>query len=642
MPEYLAPGVFVEETSFRQKSIEGVSTSTTGFVGPCRFGPVFDTPALLTSFADYERVYGGLDQLTFTDHQGPSHNYLAHAVRAYFSEGGKRLYVARVFDPVSGTYPPTAASPATLISGQWSDGHARWEPTASPVEAFGLRARYPGEAGNFTVTFLFKRGQDALDNTVAGNPQLRGVGNGTVVWAQTTADASASPPEAGRLYWAERYFDETSHGRTFRLRRDNPGEDASGAVPLNQLQSARPVTVSVTVTTTGKYADETTWEDLGFHPGSYNALTELFAVDPAKRSTALYVPLIFETAMQNGALIAEALMSQLNIADNTSISSNIDSASNAARTLRIQLSGGNDGNQPDASNFEGVESGTDKSGLMAFEDLEDISILAAPGATFNYTAVGGANNAEAIMRQLITHCEKMRYRVAVLDSVNGQLPAEILDLKARIDTTRAALYYPWIRIMDPVTEAEIYNPPSGHIAGIYARNDTERGVHKSPANEVARLALGYEILLNKAQQEVLNPKGVNCLRFFEGRGFRIWGARTASSDPEWKYLNVRRYFAFLERSIEKGTQWAVFENNGESLWSNIRQTIEDFLFNEWKEDHLAGADPKEAYFVRCDRTTMSQNDLDNGRMICLIGVAPLKPAEFVIFRIGQKTLSAGE
>jgi phage tail sheath protein FI len=152
-----------------------------------------------------------------------------------------------------------------------------------------------------------------------------------------------------------------------------------------------------------------------------------------------------------------------------------------------------------------------------------------------------------------------------------------------------------------------------------------------------RLALGFEFLLNTAQQEALNPLGINCLRYFEGRGFRVWGARTASSDPEWKYLNVRRYFAFLERSIEKGTQWAVFEPNGPVLWANVRRTIEDFLFNEWKQNHLFGAKPDEAYFVRCDRSTMTQNDIDNGRLVCQIGVAPLRPAEFVIFRIGQKT-----
>jgi uncharacterized protein len=165
-------------------------------------------------------------------------------------------------------------------------------------------------------------------------------------------------------------------------------------------------------------------------------------------------------------------------------------------------------------------------------------------------------------------------------------------------------------------------------------------VHKAPANLVVRLAAGFETLINKAQQEALNPEGINCLRFFEGRGYRVWGARTASSDPEWKYLNVRRYFNFLERSIDRGTQWAVFEPNGPRLWANVRGTIEDFLYNEYRSGYLLGAKPSEAYFVRCDRSTMTQNDLDNGRLICLVGVSPLRPAEFVIFRIGQKTLDA--
>jgi uncharacterized protein len=209
--------------------------------------------------------------------------------------------------------------------------------------------------------------------------------------------------------------------------------------------------------------------------------------------------------------------------------------------------------------------------------------------------------------------------------------------RGQVDSKHAALYYPWVRILDPVTEREIHLPPSGFIAGIYARNDVEYGVHKAPANEVVRQAIGLEVMLNKAQQDVLNPLGIDCLRFFEGRGYRVWGARTISSDPEWKYINVRRYFAYLERSTELGTQWAVFENNGPILWGNIRSTVEDFLYNEWKSGRLLGEKEEEAFFVRCDRSTMTQNDLDNGRLICLVGVAPLKPAEFVIFRIGQWT-----
>jgi hypothetical protein len=175
------------------------------------------------------------------------------------------------------------------------------------------------------------------------------------------------------------------------------------------------------------------------------------------------------------------------------------------------------------------------------------------------------------------------------------------------------------------------------VAGIYARSDILRGVFKAPANEVVRGLTKFEININKARQDVLNPEGINALRFFEGRGNRVWGARTMSSDPEWKYVNVRRLFIFLEHSIDKGTQWAVFEPNNERLWANIRSTIEDFLLVQWKSGALMGGKPEEAFFVRCDRTTMTQNDLDNGRLVCLIGVAPTYPAEYVIFRIGQWT-----
>jgi uncharacterized protein len=238
---------------------------------------------------------------------------------------------------------------------------------------------------------------------------------------------------------------------------------------------------------------------------------------------------------------------------------------------------------------------------------------------------------------LITHAELMSYRIAVLDSGDGQSVAAVRAMRGRLDSTYAALYYPWVRILDPVTRQEVNMPPSGFVTGIYARNDTQRAVYKAPANEVVNLALGFEQVINKGQQEVLNPEGINCFRFFEDRGYRLWGARLISSDPEWKYVNLRRYFAYLEHSIDKGTQWAVFEPNGDALWANVRRTISDFLLNEWHSGALAGDKPENAYFVKCDRTTMTQNDIDNGRMVCLIGVAPLYPAEFVIFRIGQWT-----
>ena len=628
MPEYLAPGVYVEETSYRSKTIEGVSTSTAGFVGPTRFGPIVGEPELLTGFADFERIYGGLDRLNFTDDSGATHNYLAHAVRAFFEEGGKRLYVSRICD--------NGKNASRTIAGSTSP--------VSPADTVEVQARYPGKAGNVVVTFTFKLSQNILD-TDGSVFELRGASNYDTVWVTDPVSPFASPPgQPGKLYWLEKYFEEPENRWTYRLRED----DADQSEPLvlvsgftDDTVEVRVLTVTVTMGALGEFSGDNSWEDLTFHPDHKNALTKVFAAEPASRSTALFVPLVFKADnLGNGADIAAVLLDQLNnpAGSPTEFWPGIlnDSASTSSdMTFRVELKGGEDGARPGSSNFEGEEDADGlKSGLTAFEDLEDISIVAAPGSSSS--DYGDAVRA-ATVRFLISHCEKMRYRIGVLDSVDGQLVSEVRSYRGKLDSKYAALYYPWVTVMDPVTEEELNLPPSGFVAGIYARNDVEYGVHKAPANEVVRMSIGFEATLNKAQQEVLNPEGVNCFRFFEGRGYRLWGARTITSDPEWKYVNLRRYFAYLERSIEKHTQWVVFENNSTPLWANVRSTVEDFLYNEWKSNHLMGDDPKEAYFVRCDRSTMTQNDIDNGRLICLVGVAPVRPAEFVIFRIGQWT-----
>jgi phage tail sheath protein FI len=296
----------------------------------------------------------------------------------------------------------------------------------------------------------------------------------------------------------------------------------------------------------------------------------------------------------------------------------------------IALSGGTDGGEPNAAAYTLA--------LGQIAALEDVSIVAAPGAA-------AYADAQAINGVLIAHAEARRaYRIAVLDTPPAQTPGQVRAIRGLMDSKYAALYYPWVVVSNPLSRPgrediprEIALPPSAFVCGIYARNDIERGVHKAPANEVVRSALRFEIDVNFGQQEVLNPIGINCLRLLSGRGYRVWGARLISSDPEWKYVSDRRYFNYLEASIDRGTQWAVFEPNGERLWANVRQTISDFLYNEWRNGALLGSTQEEAFFVRCDRSTMTQNDLDNGRLVCLIGVAILKPAEFVIFRIGQKT-----
>jgi hypothetical protein len=190
-------------------------------------------------------------------------------------------------------------------------------------------------------------------------------------------------------------------------------------------------------------------------------------------------------------------------------------------------------------------------------------------------------------------------------------------------------------VYDPATNANIHVPPSGHIAGVWGRNDDTRGVHKAPANEPVRGVVAVGCDLTSREQELLNPVGINCVRSFPGRGIRIWGARTLSSDPEWRYVNVRRLFNYLEESILNGTQWVVFEPNDPALWARVRRTITAFLTNEWRKGALFGLTPDEAFYVKCDSETNPPEVVDVGQLVCEIGVAPVKPAEFVIFRLAQ-------
>jgi phage tail sheath protein FI len=408
------------------------------------------------------------------------------------------------------------------------------------------------------------------------------------------------------------------------------------------------VTVTVTVQPLTPDALPFVAADLPLDPqhqrgGSPDSLFAYFAPNPASQARARTIPIVIEDpGTIGGVAVLQDLFAADAAAGAASPPMQIDLENPAStveqRSVLVALSGGDDGERPRASEYEGAEDPASghKTGLVQFEDIEDISIVAAPGSTFGYRN-GYQADAQTVVSLLIAHAQRMRYRIAVLDSGDGQAISEVRAMRARYDSSYGAIYYPWVRVLDPLSQREINLPPSGFVAGIYARNDINRAVYKAPANEVVNLAIGFEQLLNKSQQDVLNPEGINCFRFFEGRGMRLWGARTISSDPEWKYVNLRRYFAYLERSIDRGTQWAVFEPNGDALWANVRRTIEDFLLNEWQNGALLGDKPEKAYFVKCDRSTMSQNDLDNGRLICLIGVAPLRPAEFVIFRIGQWT-----
>jgi phage tail sheath protein FI len=598
MPEYLAPGVYVEETSFRAKSIEGVGTSTTAFVGPTRKGPVASTrrgadgnpptpPELITSFGDFVRVYGGLQDLTLGG--AARTNHVAHAVLNFFNEGGVRLYVARV----------TSGAAAAAVAAAGNLG------TPADGERVFLRARFPGEAGNGRVTVreIFTSATRAMMDAAAEDTLIR-------VPGATAADQ----PRLFRKVGAE-WRDSASTAFTI----------PDGGNVIGNL-------ISLLVSATDGDGETEEYDEISLTRSSPRYLGRVLGMPGLTRADALQRMFGFDIGdgvsvlELHGALFPSALTTG-SLADGLG----------AVHTL----TGGTSGAEPSVG--VPTDDGTYAAALEQLRGLEDISIIAAPGhSSF------GTTNYRAIQRALLSHVALPRaYRIAVLDTPPRLLPGEAREERAQIDSTRAALYYPWVTVANPLARPgrediskELNLPPSGFVCGIYARNDVEQTVAKAPANEVVRSALRFESDVNFAQNQLLNPTGVNCLRYFPGRGFRVWGARTAGSDPEIKYVNVRRYLLYLEASIDRGTQWAVFENNGPRLWTNITETVEAFLYNEWVSSNLLGATPKEAFFVRCDRSTMTQNDLDNGRLICLVGVALLKPAEFVIFRIGQKTADA--
>ena len=264
-----------------------------------------------------------------------------------------------------------------------------------------------------------------------------------------------------------------------------------------------------------------------------------------------------------------------------------------------------------------------RTGLNVFNDISEINLVMAPG-----------QSDPAIQDAVISHCENNKYRFAILDAAEELGKDGIAKMPKPRDSQYAAYYFPWIQVYDP-EKGNIFVPPSGHMAGIYARSDSERGVHKAPANEIVRGALGLRYNITRPEQDFLNPRGINCIRNMGDRGIRVWGARTISSDPSWRYINVRRLFLMIEQSIEIGTQWVVFEPNDQNLWKRVSRDLTAFLLRIYNSGALMGKTPEEAFYVKCDSETNPPEVTDAGQMVCEIGIAPVKPAEFVIFRIGQ-------
>lgn len=574
MADYLSPGVYVEEFDSGAQPMAGASTSTAGFIGLAERGPAEGLPQLITSMADFFRTYGGyLAESQFGDHR-----YLAYAVEQFFLNGGSRCYVMRV-----------------------SPEDAKFAAVANPG-ALAVTAKSSGSWGNqvrvvVTPSSKAKTQIVAVSESVGGKTEYRVKNNAGF----NVGDVVSF--EGG----------ESSQVRVIVSSRDNVIQlnealaDSSDVVDTSLL----PVKVLTTREFTLQvfYGDEQeVFEQVSLNGDAPNHVSKVVG-----RSNLITV--VDQSTGGQAVPPYEQITGQ--------------SEASGASTV-IALSEGSDGSLSglSAGSFMGEDRGPGKrTGIQAFIDNDEVSIMAVPGVTD-----------PAVQLALVAHCENLGSRFAVLDIPREKTKtADVLTHRNMFDSTYAALYHPWVQVYDPRDKRNSYIPPSGSVVGIYARSDTARGVSKAPANEVVRGCTGLYVQYNKGEQDVLNPQGVNLIRFFTGQGIRVWGARTVSSNGLWKYVNVRRLFIFLEESIKSGTNWVVFEPNDEQLWARVSRTIEGFLSRVWRNGALMGSTPAEAFYVDIGRTTMTQDDIDNGRLICVIGVAPVKPAEFVIFRITQKT-----
>ncbi|MDR1354286.1 MAG: phage tail sheath subtilisin-like domain-containing protein [Oscillospiraceae bacterium] len=580
MAEYLSPGVYVEEVESGSKSIEGVSTSTAGFIGLATRGKVRGTPELVTSFAEYQRKFGGfLSESLYGEYR-----YLPYSVYQFFQNGGSRCYVMRVAPPDAKAASRESGNKKLLISakdpGSWGNNMVVTFAKSSRSKTQILEEQ-PKEnkyilksVAGFGVgdTIVFSDGKRLLYNKV-----VKIVGNAIIT------EKAFEPGVADTNLIA---------AKTISTCEINVQVDYDGAVEKYEFVNLNELSSSFIEKRLGKSG----LVAVKFNGGGNKPDEKAGAVGGIRS----IMQVLFEEDLERAVLT---------------------------------LGGGSDGSisKIDPSVFMGEDKGpSNRTGLQAFLENNIVSILAIPGITEPSVAVS-----------LVAHCANMGNRMAILDAPKDVVRVdELLQHRSIIDSSYAAMYHPWIQTYDVLDKRQVSIPPSGAIAGIYARSDVQRGVHKAPANENVSCT-GLSCFYNKGEQDILNPAGVNLIRSFPGQGFKVWGARTCSVDASFKYINVRRLFIFIEESIKVNTTWAVFEPNNETLWAQVERTIANFLTTVWRAGALAGTTPAEAFFVDVSRNTMSPDDIANGRLICTVGIAPTKPAEFVIFRITQMVEGAG-
>lgn len=568
MPEYLSPGVYVEEFDSGAVPMEGVGTSTAGFVGLAFKGPVGGVPQLVTGVADFRRNYGGyLSANEFGDYR-----YLAYAVEHFFINGGTRAYISRVAAPDAKLAESQIESPLKM--------------TASSVGVWGNELKAVITPASKAKTQIFELISPTRIRVKSGV----GFNAGDIV---VLNDGE------------EKKYNRVVKAQDNILELLNEFDDS---VVDNDISAKK-------ILSTCEFNLDLYHDDVSesYSNLSLNVNIPEFIAKKLARSALVRIELaeIPEDATPPYALIAGENNAE-------------------AKSVTISFDGGSNGTAAavTADVYMGVDNGPGKrTGIQAFIDNTNVSIMAVPGITD-----------PNVQLTLVAHCENLASRFAVLDMPKELMkPDDLLIHRELFDTQYAALYHPWLRVFDPLDKRDFYIPPSGSVIGIYARTDATRGVHKAPANEVVRSCTGLSVSYNKGEQDIVNTKGVNLIRAIPGSGINVWGARTASSNGLWKYINVRRLFIYVEESIKANTNWVVFEPNDEALWARVDRTITSFLTTLWRGGALMGSSPAEAFYVQIGSATMTQDDIDNGRLICVIGIAPVKPAEFVIFRLTQKT-----
>ena len=651
MAEYLSPGVYVEEVKTGPRPIEGVSTSTAGFAGVTERGPA--QPRMVTSWSDYQRWYGG--------YLDPGKSYLPFGIQGFFENGGQRAFVARVTGQkavaASLEIPAQAGSGGTTVlrveaigKGAWGNGLVIRVLTASLADPAS-----PSTSGLFRIQIIYYAGYvdgapqpfvdpfiDPLDSLNLSNPKRK---EPDAVEDYDNLSADPLSPD---------YVLTTINGRSHLVvmsyrntvaKQDPVPVRPENSDPSSLTMPTAPNGLNLVFTARGQGV----WAD---------AISIKFDVAGASHKLSIQSPTGNETfevlantvlPMINGS--SRAVRVRWGTQPSDTKPPELPAASVAAANLKkgknVFLKDGADSDPVTAQDYIGNSAlpVNKRTGLAGLEVIDEISLLCVPDEVRTGFA-GQVTNA------LVDQCERLRYRFVVLSTdEQSERAGDPAKVEPPRDSSYGAVYFPWVRVIDPRTQRDFTVPAAGHMTGIYARVDVERGVHKAPANEVVRAIVTRDLgadrkpldyIINKQEHDILNPKGVDVIRDFRerGRGIRVWGARTMSTDTQWKYVNVRRLFIFVEASIDRGTQWVVFEPNDETTWSAVRRSLTGFLTSVWRSGGLMGTTVDEAFFVKCDRTTMTQDDIDNGRLICLVGIAPVKPAEFVIFRISQKTADA--